>query len=277
MFSGRFLAFFGIRYLTVSVFCEWIWESKVSIGNTYKDCKKLQYFVSGISIAAVCFQELGNGECVTHAQTALKLWSELTPVKIYFIYSLNGEWKNILTLHVALDNNANMPGFTSNIKVMLERTRKDNFFLNQKVIIRYYVKSRSTQVPLLSLSVINFWWSCFSQPVIQSSVWPWVYLPGLLLTPTCRLTSQPGLGLSSSPDKCLMSCSGATPDCPLNLPCSPAGCRRMGSGWGPTLPAPRESPPLLAPKEPLSHMAPWNTSWKVRLQEHEIGHIQHLY
>lgn len=178
-------------------FCEWIWESKVTIGNTYKDCKKLQYFVSGISIAAVCFQELGNGECVTHAQTAPKLWSEVTPVKIYFIYSLNGEWKNILTLHAALDNNANMPGFTSNIKVMLERTRKDNFFLNQKVIIHYYVKSRSTQVPLLFLSMINFWTpDTHLQADITAWTWPVLIprqVPDVLLWGYPWLSPQPAM------------------------------------------------------------------------------------
>lgn len=135
----------------------------MTIGNTCKDCQKLQYFISGISIATVYFQELGNGECITYAQATSKLWCGVTPFQIYFIYSLIRELKNIIPLHAALNNYANKLGFTWNIKVKLERTRKDNFLLNQRVIL-HYMKSRFTQVPLSSLSMINFWWSCFSHP-----------------------------------------------------------------------------------------------------------------
>lgn len=63
--SGSFLVFFGFRYPTVW-FCELIWEYKVAIGNTHKDDKKIQYFISGISIATLCTQELANVECSTH-------------------------------------------------------------------------------------------------------------------------------------------------------------------------------------------------------------------
>lgn len=68
-------------------FCEWIQESKVTIGNTYKDCQKLQYFTSGISIAAVCFQELGNSDCyplISHIKAVI--WTN-TCSNMFYLHS----------------------------------------------------------------------------------------------------------------------------------------------------------------------------------------------
>ena len=142
-------------------FCEWIWESKVIIGNKKKRLPKATVLYIR-NQHCHCFQELRNAECVTHIQTPSKQLSGVTTVPIYFIY-LWGNWK-IYLLCMYLNNYANMPGFTWNVKVMLERTRKDNFLLNQKVILHYYMKTRFTPAPLLAMSKTNFWWSCFSHP-----------------------------------------------------------------------------------------------------------------
>lgn len=52
---------------------------------------------------------------------------------------------------------------TMSTKAMLKRTTKDNFLLNQKVLLHYHVKSRFTPVTLLSLPIIIFW-NCFCHP-----------------------------------------------------------------------------------------------------------------
>lgn len=44
----------------------------MTIDQTYGNCQKLQNFISEICILAVCFQELRNGECVTHAHASGK-------------------------------------------------------------------------------------------------------------------------------------------------------------------------------------------------------------
>lgn len=81
----------------------------------------------------------------------------------------------------------------------------------------------------------------------------------LILTPTHRLMSQPGLGPFSSPRRCLMLRAGASPGFSPSLPCSWLG---DGGGMGPgcevLLCCPGRGPVAPSPKKQPTHSGPWH-------------------